>query len=140
MEDENGGRAADIIEQHVTFYSGPLPPPEMMRAYENVHPGSADRILTLAEHEQKQRAFYENRGLLFGFIAALALIALSAYVVSLGFAWQSVGVVIGSIAGTAGTFVYSSRARRLELRERRAALQQSSAPPELPDSASQSPD
>ena len=73
-------------------------------------------------------------------LAALALIALSAYVVSLGFAWQSVGVVIGSIAGTAGTFVYSSRARRLELRERRAALQQPSAPPELPDSASQSPD
>ncbi|MXX50132.1 MAG: hypothetical protein F4Y70_10085 [Chloroflexi bacterium] len=58
--------------------------------------GSADRILSLTERAQEQRGRYENRGLLFGFIAALSLIALSAYVVSLGFAWQSVGVVIGS--------------------------------------------
>lgn len=111
-----------------------------MRAYEEIHPGSADRILALVEHEQKQRASYENRGLFLGFVAALALIGLSAYIVSLGFAWQSIGVVIGSIAGTAGTFVYSNRSRRQELREKRAALQQPATAPTLPDSASPPPD
>ncbi len=111
-----------------------LLPPELMRAYEEVLPGSADRILTMAEREQKLRATYENLGLVFGFVAALALIALSAYVVSLGFAWQSVGIIIGSIAGTAGTFVYSNRSRRKELREKREALQNPPSPPELPES------
>ncbi|MCY4146400.1 MAG: hypothetical protein OXE95_07265 [Chloroflexi bacterium] len=74
-------------------------------------------------------------GLFFGFIAALLLIALSAYVVSLGFAWQSVGVVIGSIAGTAGTFIYSNRTRRQELTARRQAPP---ARPELPDGSESS--
>ena len=72
---------------------------------------------------------YEYRGLLFGFILTLALIALSAYIVSLGFAWQSVGVVIGSIAGTAGTFIYSNHARRQVLAARRKPPPR----PELPD-------
>ncbi len=107
----------------------------MMRAYEEILPGSADRILKMAEREQARQIDYDIRGLVFGFIAALCLIALSAYVVSLGFAWQSVGVVIGSIAGTAGTFIYSNRSRRQELREKRAALQQPSAAPELSDAA-----
>ncbi len=138
MANENDGQEVVRLEQQVSFYSGPLPPPEMMRAYEDIHPGSADRILTLVEQEQKQRAFYENRGLIFGFVAAICLIALSAYVVSLGFAWQSVGVVIGSIAGTAGTFVYSNRARRQELREKREALQKPPRPPELSDKLNQS--
>ena len=130
------------LDAHYERASGPIPPPKMMREYEDVLPGSADRIWSMAEREQERQIDYDNRGLLFGFIVALILIALNAYVVSLGFAWQSVGVVIGSIASTAGTFIYSNhnRARRLELRERRAALQQPAAPPELPDSTSQSPD
>ena len=138
MPEDNSEQEVIQVEQQVTIYSGPLPPPEMMRGYEDVHSGSADRILAMAEQEQKQRAIYENLGLVFGFIAALCLIALSAYVVSLGFAWQSVGVVIGSIAGTAGTFIYSNQARRRELREKRAALQQPSTAPELPDAADKS--
>ena len=136
MSGERERREVVQIEQHVAYYSGPLPPPEMMRGYEEVQPGSADRILATMEREQKQRATYENRGLLFGFLAAMALIALSAYVVSLGFAAASVGVIVTSIASTAGTFVYSNHSRRQELREKREALQNPSSQPELPDSGS----
>ncbi len=107
-----------------------------MRDYEDVLQGSANRILSIAEREQRFQIAYAMCGLFFGFIAALLLIALSAYVVSLGFAWQSVGVVIGSIAGTAGTFIYSNRARHRQLRERRQALQ-NPPPPELPERESE---
>ena len=109
-----------------------------MGAYEDILPGSADRILSLAEREQARQISYDSRSLVFAFVAAMALIALSAYVVSLGFAWQSVGVVIGSIAATAGTFVYSNQARRKELRERRAAMQRPAKPSALPEAAAQS--
>ncbi len=119
--------------------SGPIPPPGMMRGYEEVLPGSADRILTMAEFAQRHRARYENRGMILAFLVALILIALSAYAISLGFASASVGVIVASIASTAGTFIYSnhSRARRLELREKRDGLRQPSIPPELPESANQ---
>ena len=140
MPDENERQELVQIEQHVAYYSGPLPPPKMMRDYEEILPGSADRILSSAERRQRDHARYELLGLVFGFVAALALIGLSAYAIALGFAWQSVGVVIGSIAGTAGTFIYSNQARRKELREKRAALQQPSKPSKLPDATDTSVD
>ena len=87
----------------------------------------------MAEREQLFQMIYAMVGLVLGFVAALALIGLSAYIVSLGFAWQSVGVVIGSIAGTAGTFVYSTHSRRQVLREKRDALQNPPSRPELPE-------
>ena len=133
MPDDNAEREVVQVEQHVAYYSGPIPPPAMLRDYEEVLEGSADRLLTMAERESKHRALYENLGLIFGFVAALALVALSAYVVSLGFAWQSVGIIIGSIAGTASTFVYSNRSRRQELREKREALHKPPPSPELPE-------
>jgi len=34
-------------------YAGPLPPAEQIRAYERVLPGSADRILSMAERQQE---------------------------------------------------------------------------------------
>lgn len=133
MPDDGERReAVTRVEAHFEQFSGPIPPPSAMRGYEDVLAGSADRILSMAEREQKLQMAYAMLGLFLGFVAALALIALSAYIVSLGFAWQSVGVVIGSIAGTAGTFVYSNRRRRQELRDKREAVQNQSPRPELP--------
>lgn len=67
MPDETQEREFVQIVQHVAYYSGPLPPPEMMRGYEDVHTGSADRILRTMEREQKQRARYETLGLVLAF-------------------------------------------------------------------------
>ena len=70
--------------------------------------------------------------MLFAFVVALVLIGLSAYAISLGFAAASVGVIVASIASTAGTFIYSNRSKQRALREKRAALQQPPIAPELP--------
>ena len=42
------------VEQRLT-YSSPLPPPEILRGYQEVLPGSVDRILKMAEKEQDHR-------------------------------------------------------------------------------------
>lgn len=34
-------------------FSGPIPPPQFLERYEKILPGSADRIVTMAENEQK---------------------------------------------------------------------------------------
>lgn len=47
------GEITTLVEQ--SFFTGPLPPPDFFRQYEEIHPGSADRILRLAEKEQSIR-------------------------------------------------------------------------------------
>lgn len=44
-------------------FSGPLPPPSMFSQYEVVLPGSADRIMQMAENEQSHRIDWENESL-----------------------------------------------------------------------------
>lgn len=128
-DDAERREAITRVEAHIEHFSGPIPPPGAMQGYEDVSPGSADRILTMAEYGQRHRARYEILGLIFGFVVAMSLIALAAYLVTLGFAWQSVGVVVGSIATAAGTFVYSNHKRHQALSERREAMRE--LPPQL---------
>ncbi len=133
MPDESKERDFVQLEQHVAYYSGPLPPPELMRGYEDVLEGSADRILATMEREQKQRARYETLGLLLAFAVAMSLVALSAYALSLGSVAASIGVIVAGIASTAGTFIYGNRTRRQLLRDRREAMQNPPPRPALPE-------
>jgi len=43
-------------------FAGPLPPPELFAEYDRVLPGSAERILAMAEREQKHRHDVVSRG------------------------------------------------------------------------------
>jgi uncharacterized membrane protein len=45
------------------FYSGPIPSPEIIRGYEEVVQGSADRILKMAERNLEHRISTENKQL-----------------------------------------------------------------------------
>jgi uncharacterized membrane protein len=61
-------------------YSGPIPPPQLFRAYNEVVPGAGDRILCMAERESNHRQTCEHKILnhkftlnLFGQIFALAI-------------------------------------------------------------------
>ena len=80
--------------------------PETLRKYEAILPGSANRLLTLAEREQKQRARVKLWTLVYGFVLALALIALSAYGVSLGFDWAALVIIYCGLAGAAVIFIF----------------------------------
>ena len=41
-------------------YSGPIPHPNILKQFEEVIPGSADRILKMAEKEQEHRHEFEK--------------------------------------------------------------------------------
>ena len=65
----------------LTLHSGPLPPPETVERYELVLPGAFNRILTMAEQDQRNE-FENNRsswrfahwGQFFGFVSVLIII------------------------------------------------------------------
>lgn len=106
-------------------YSGPIPQPAMLRAFDEVLPGAAHRILTMAEEQQSHRHLLErttvlgdsrrsNWGLVAGFVVALAgfvLVAFLAYVDQ-----PLIAGIIGvlDISSIVLVFVAGSRQRRSE--------------------------
>ena len=133
--DESDDRAKSelsITQTKIESYRGPLPQPAAIQAYEEILPGAADRIFTMAENEAKHRHEIEsvsmelssfelrsayqrsNRGLLLGAIVAIVIVAGGAYMAYLGEPAVGGGVIGGTIVGLAGTFVYGARMRGRE--------------------------
>ena len=42
-----------VTSQQLTAFHGPLPPPEVLKEYQSILPGSPDRFLKLVENEQE---------------------------------------------------------------------------------------
>lgn len=81
-----------VVKESLVAYSGPIPPPEQFAEYERILPGSADRILKMAESQQTHRMALEKeaitknldhnkRGQTLGFFAMLLMIGLSVFFV-----------------------------------------------------------
>ena len=105
------------------FFSGPVPPPEMLAQYEKILQGSADRIFTMTEKrinhsiEMEKGVFMlekENvpkqiqqgaRGQIFSFILCAGLIVLAAFCVYKGENWVAGTIVAFTIASVAALFI-----------------------------------
>lgn len=112
---------AEVIQSE---FSGPIPPPSISKGYEEVLPGAADRIISMAEkqsqhrqHMEKEMIRIESRDSLLGIIFAFGLgigCVVAAIVMSVVVP-QSAGVIAGSVLGIAGissiiaTFIKSTR-------------------------------
>ena len=58
---EMGGQTPSLIAQSLTHvHEGPIPAPEVMAGYERLLPGSADRILSMAERQEAHRQKLEQ--------------------------------------------------------------------------------
>ncbi len=110
-------------------FQGPIPPPAVLRAYEELVPGAADRILNMAEKQAGHRQEIEKivvragaRDSIFGIIVA-AIIAIgalswSAYALSIGQTAEGVIGIISTIAGLVGVFIYGKHSTTKERIER----------------------
>ncbi|MBP9670626.1 DUF2335 domain-containing protein [Candidatus Woesebacteria bacterium] len=84
-------RKLSIVEQ----FSGPIPPPNILKGYEDVLPGSAHRIISMAERQSKHRQgiessvissniLNEKRGMSFALIINIAVILGAVYLIAIG--------------------------------------------------------
>ncbi len=94
------------IAHEAAEFSGPLPPPSYLGDYETIVPGTADRILAMAEREQKHRHDWERSalsnttiGLWFGFLIALGLVGGGIYSVSVGHPYIAGAFLAASAVG-----------------------------------------
>ncbi len=113
------------IQVAAASYSGPIPPPSELAKYEELLPGSAERIIAMAEKQSNHRQDLEKitiksgsrdslLGLIFGLIIGLAGIGSGTYCIIKGA--TAAGTVIGggSLVSLVSVFIYGSRQRRKE--------------------------
>jgi len=106
-------------------FSGPVPPPEIIEAYNSIVPGSGKMIFDMALSQQSHRQSLENkvieadiknskRGSWFGFILGIIGFLVSAFALYLGH--PATASVIGgaSLVSLAGVFVYGTKSRKAE--------------------------
>ena len=54
-EESNSGNLRRHISTSVETFQGPIPPPNVLEAYERLVPGAAERILKMAENQAAHR-------------------------------------------------------------------------------------
>lgn len=89
-------------------FQGPIPPPELLKQYDEFVPGAGDRILSMAEKEQDHRHRQERKkgnlefsisimGVLCALIITLSIIASAVWLVVNGYEIAGGAVGIGGI-------------------------------------------
>jgi len=125
-------QSQSVAAQVQLHYEGPLPHPSILQGYNQVVPGSAERIISMAEQQAKHRQELEKAvigadirdsktGLWLGFIIGIVAIISGGVCIVQGHSIAG-GVLGGSaVPGLTAVFVYGSRQRR---KEREAKFQQ----------------
>lgn len=112
---------AEVIQGE---FSGPIPPPSIIEGYERVVPGSADRIIKMAERQSLHRQQMEEKmidaesrdsllGVIFAFVLGISCIIAAVIMVYL--VPQNAGAIAGALLGVTGigsitsSFITSTR-------------------------------
>ncbi len=125
---EQDSSASKIIQHVATAgFSGPIPPPSILSEYDQITPGLAERIVSMAETEASHRhgmdtqaisadisfqnkMFAEARlGQVFGLIIGVTAIAAGAYTAVNGAQWPGGIIGGGGVIGLVSVFIYGRK-------------------------------
>ena len=110
------------------FFSGPIPPPELLREYNKLIPNGAERILAMAERQEAHRHELEKAivraeiqqgrlGLILGFVVVMTMGIGGMLLIWHGDNVNGLAIVLSSLVGLVGSFVYSAKRKRSVARE-----------------------
>jgi uncharacterized membrane protein len=114
-------------------FQGPLPHPQLLEGYEKIVPGSAERILKMAEEQQTHRHGMERQalqvesrnsfaGIICAFVIGIVTVVCGSLVAYSGVQWQGYAISGTGLVSLVGTFIYGTRARRKEREEKFRAM------------------
>ena len=119
---ENQKESPPKTAQVSMTYSGPLPPPSVIEGYERILPGSADRILTMAEVQGEHRRRIESQesranivtvriGAVFALIITIFTIGAGTYLISIDKGAGGLAIIIAELVALASVFIIGRRVR-----------------------------
>ncbi len=120
QQNKNNGIA--VNEVSAQFFSGPLPPPEILKKFDEIIHGAAERILKMAEEQSVHRKGLENKvvtsdiarskwGQILGFIIAITGLIVSGFIAIYGNAIAGGIIGVGTLVSLVSVFMYGSRTR-----------------------------
>ncbi len=127
---ENNTKPADLVEVHMeSSFSGPLPPPEILKKFDDVVPGAAERIIKMAEGQFIHRTELEKKviesdisrskwGQILGFVIAVVGLVVSAVVAVYASATAGTIIGAGTLASLVGAFMQSTKGREKERQQK----------------------
>jgi uncharacterized membrane protein len=131
---------AQLRVQAMARFSGPLPPPEALERYNQILPGSAERLIAMAESQHSHRQELEKHvihsnvsaqrlGTILGFIVAMTVIIGGVYLVHEGKSGEGLAAILTALAALVGVFVYSKYEQQKDLARKTQGLADSMLPP-----------
>ena len=106
-----GKEVRAVVSQVIQEFSGPLPPPNVLKQYDIICPGAAERILSMAERQSEHRQNIENKmikseardsflGVVFAFLLGMSCLVVAAIIVIN--VPESAGAIFGALLGATG--------------------------------------
>lgn len=125
LQDASINRTSTIKQFHQEHYEGPIPPPGMLEKYNQIVPGSAERIIKMAEEQSEHRRYLEKKVIASdtrnSFLGIMCALIISLGVLFIAYSalksnQPTAGVFISAlgISSIVGTFIYGTRSRRIE--------------------------
>lgn len=120
-----GGLVVAQSRTIATAYAGPIPPPDLLRQYEELDPGRAAKILNVAERQSDHRMDIERKvitsdirrswaGLAAAFILSLTTVCIGGYLVYLDHDTAGATIATAGLGSVVGTFIYGTKSQREE--------------------------
>ena len=101
------------------FTASPVPPPDWLDGYEQVVPGSANRLITLAEDEavfrrgmERAEGRYKMTSLVFAFLLATGVLSAGIYFVAIGRSVAGLILLVAEVAALAAVLLTRRLPRR----------------------------
>lgn len=105
-----------ISQFQAQLYEGPIPPPGLLREFDELVPGSAKQIIDNAHAQSEHRRAMErgildhesrstSRGQWFAFLIALSILAISVFLISQGKSLEGLALLAVEVGGIIFAFV-----------------------------------
>jgi uncharacterized membrane protein len=152
----NQGGSLDSVEgyeAHVSTsssFQGPLPPPNLLRAYNEAFPGCAERIVAMAEAESRERheasrheretrrlviegdVFSQKTGLILAFLLSVFVVSIGAFLIYTGHLAWGAGIVGFPLITLISLFIYGKRQQSSDLQKMIHQVEEDSPQADLP--------
>jgi uncharacterized membrane protein len=120
--------SSQVIGQ-LSAYSGPIPPPELLKKFDELDPGRAARLMNLAEDQSRHRMNLEKyvigsdvrrswAGLVSALLIAAAVVFVGWDAVRLGHPGSAATIITVGLSSLVGTFIYGTSSVRRERTEK----------------------